>query len=118
MSKKDREEDAMVSYIVRSKQSTISSLTKNTPTYGVKFAAPPVREINLNFGTGAAESMLESTIAHSNIMCTQDRIANNYEHRRTFKEHIQNFKQVTGGAIFSKGYSRLVLREKIRTKTA
>ena len=58
MSNKDREEDAMVSYIVRSGQSTIRDLTKNTPTYDVKFDAPPVREIELNFGTGAAGSML------------------------------------------------------------
>ena len=58
MSNKDIEEDAMVSYIARSGKSTISDLTKNTPTYDVKFAAPPVREIDLHFGTGAAGSML------------------------------------------------------------
>ena len=58
MSNKDIEEDAMVSYIARSGKSTISDLTKNTPTYDVKFSAPPEIEIDLNFGTGAAGSML------------------------------------------------------------
>ena len=57
-SNEDREEDAMVSYIARSGQLKISNLAKNTPTYDVKFAAPPVREIDLHFGTGAAGSML------------------------------------------------------------
>ena len=58
MSNEDREEDAMVSYIARSFKSKISDLTKNTPAYDVKFSAPPEREIDLNFGTGAAGSML------------------------------------------------------------
>ena len=48
----------MVSYITRSGQLTISDLTKNTPTYDIKFAAPPVRETDLNFGTGVDGSML------------------------------------------------------------
>ena len=59
-----------MSYIARSGQLTIRNLTENTPTYDVKFSAPPVREINLNFGTGAAGSMLESIVAHSDIMST------------------------------------------------
>ena len=42
MSNKDREEDTMVSYIVGSGKSTIIDLPKNTPTYDVKFSAPPV----------------------------------------------------------------------------
>ena len=58
MSNNDREEYAMVSYIARSGQSTIRNLTKNIPTYDVKFSALPVREIDLNFGTGAVSSML------------------------------------------------------------
>ena len=55
---KDREEDAMVIYITISGKSTIIKLNENTPTYDVKFAALPVSEINLNFGTGAAGSMI------------------------------------------------------------
>ena len=43
MSNKYREEDAMVSYISRIGQSKIRYLTKNTPTYDVKFAALSVR---------------------------------------------------------------------------
>ena len=43
MRKKDREEDAMVIYIKIIGQSTIRYLTKNTPTYDVKFAALSVR---------------------------------------------------------------------------
>ena len=58
----------MVSYIARSGKSTISNLNKNTPTYDIKFSAPPVREIDLNIGTGVASSMLESIVAHSDIM--------------------------------------------------
>ena len=54
----------MVSYISRSGQLTTIDLTENTPTYDVKFAAPPVREIDLNFGTSAAGSMIESIVAH------------------------------------------------------
>ena len=49
VSNKYREDDAMVSYNARSGKSTISNLTKNTPTYDVKFSAPPLREIDLNF---------------------------------------------------------------------
>ena len=82
----------MVSYITRSGKSTIRNLTENTPTYDVKFAAPPVRENDLNFGTKAAISMLESTVAHSDIMSAQDRIDKNREHGRTLKERIQNAK--------------------------
>ena len=44
----------MVSYIARSSQSTISNLTKNTPTYDAKFVALPVTVIDFNSGTGAA----------------------------------------------------------------
>ena len=40
--------------------------------------------------------MLEYIVAHSGSMSDQDRIANNREHGRTLKEHIQNGKQVTG----------------------
>ena len=61
----------------------------------------------MDFGTGAARSMLESIFAHSDIMCAQYRIAKNREHGRTFKEHIQNSKQVTGGEIFHNGSSGL-----------
>ena len=43
MRNEDREEDAMVSYIARSGQWTIIDLTKNKPTYDVKFSALPVR---------------------------------------------------------------------------
>ena len=97
----------MVSYIARSRQWTISNLTKNTPTYDVKFAAPSVREIDLDFCTGTDGSMLECIVAHSDIMPPRDRIANNREHRRTFKELIQNSKQVTSSAIFRNGSSSL-----------
>ena len=83
-------------------------MAKNTPTYDVKFATPPVREIDLKFGTGVARSMIESIVAHSGIRSARDRIAKNREHGRTFKEQIQNVKQVTGGAIFRNGSSRLV----------
>ena len=79
MIKKVIEEESMVSYIARSVQSTISVLTKNIPAYDVKFASPPVREIDLNFGTGAAGSMLESIVAHLDIMFAQDSISNNRE---------------------------------------
>ena len=89
----------MVSYIARSRQLTISDLTKNTPTYDVKFSATPVREIELNFFTHVAGSMLESIFAHSYIISTRDRTANNLEHGRTFKECIQNDRRVTGGSI-------------------
>ena len=41
-----REEDAMVSYIEISGQSTASNLTKNTPTYNFKLAAPPACKKN------------------------------------------------------------------------
>ena len=58
MSNKYIEEDAMASYIIRSGQSTIINLTQNTPTYDVKFSAPPVREVDLNFGTKAAGYIL------------------------------------------------------------
>ena len=58
----------MVSHIARSGQSTISDLTENTPTYDVKFAALPVREINLNYGTGTDGSILEFIVAYSAIM--------------------------------------------------
>ena len=58
MINEDREKYAMVIYIVMSGKLTISNYTKNIPIDDVKFAAPPVREINLNFGTGAAESTL------------------------------------------------------------
>ena len=58
MRNKDREEEEMASYIARSGQSTIRNLTKNPPTYVVKFVAPPIREIDLNFGTNADGSML------------------------------------------------------------
>ena len=51
--------------------------------------------------------MLEYIVAHSGSMSDQDRIANNREHGRTLKEHIQNAKGVTGGAIFRNGSSRL-----------
>ena len=83
-------------------------MTENTPTYDVKFAALPVREIDLNFSTGAAGSMLESIVAYYDIMSARDRIAKNREHGRTFKERIQNAKQVTVSVIFCNGYSRLV----------
>ena len=63
----DREKDAMMGYNSRSGQSEFRNLTKNTPTYDVKFSAPPVMEIDLNFGTGTAGSMLESIVAHSDI---------------------------------------------------
>ena len=63
----DREKDAMMGYNSRSGQSEFSNLTKNTPTYDIKFSAPPVMEIDLNFGTGTAGSMLESIVAHSDI---------------------------------------------------
>ena len=82
-------------------------MTENKPTYDVKFSAPPIREINLNFGTGAAGSVLESIVAHSYIMSAQYRIDKNHKHRRTSKEHIQNYKKVTGGAIFRNVSSRL-----------
>ena len=85
MDNEDREEDAMVSYIARSGQSTISHLTKNTPTYDVRFSAPPVREIDLDFGTRASVSMLESIVGHLDIISARDRIAKNREHGRTFK---------------------------------
>ena len=97
----------MVSYTGRRGQSIISNLTKNTPTYDVKFAVLPVRKIYLDFGIGATGSMLESIIAHSYIMYARDRIANNCEHGSTFKERIQTDKRETGGAIFRNGYSRL-----------
>ena len=58
----------MVSYIAISGKSTIGNFTKSTPTYDVKFAAPPVREIGLNSDTGAAISMLEFIVAHLDIM--------------------------------------------------
>ena len=45
-------------HIPRSGPLTIRNLTKNTPTYDVKFAALPIREINLNFGIDASGSML------------------------------------------------------------
>ena len=96
----------MVNNFQRSGQSTISDLTKNTPIYDVKFAAPHVRETDLSFGTGAAGYMLESIVVHLDIMPAQDRIANNHEHGSTFKERIQNDKLVTGGAIFCNGSSR------------
>ena len=60
----------MVSYIARSSQSTISNLTKNTPTYDAKFFALPVTVIEFNSGTGAAGSMLEYIVAHSDIIST------------------------------------------------
>ena len=85
----------------------ISYLTKNTPTYDVKFSALPVKEINLNIGTGVAGSMLVSIDAHSDIISAQDSIAKNLEHGRTLKELIQNYKWVTGGAIFCNFYSSL-----------
>ena len=44
MSNKDREEDAMASYIIRSGKSTIIYLKENTPNHDIKFAAPPVRK--------------------------------------------------------------------------
>ena len=59
------------------------------------------------FGTGAAGSMLEFIVAHLDIMSSQNKIAKNYEYRRTFKERIQNSKLVTGGAIFRNGSSRM-----------
>ena len=58
----------MVIYIARSGTSTISDLAKNTPTYYINFSDPHVGKIDLNFGTGAAGYMLESIIAHSDIM--------------------------------------------------
>ena len=82
-------------------------MTKNTPTYDVKFAAPPVIEINLNFCTRVSLSMLESIIAHLDIMSDQDSITNNCEHGSTFKERIQNAKWVSGDAIFRNGSLRL-----------
>ena len=51
--------------------------------------------------------MLESIVAHSDILYARDSIAKNCEHRMTFKEHIQNYKQVTGGSIFRNGSSSL-----------
>ena len=78
-------QEAMVNYIARIGQSTISDLTKNVPTYDVKFATPYVREIDLNVGTGVAGSMLESIVAHTDIMSTQYRVTNNHEHGKTFK---------------------------------
>ena len=87
--------------------STPRVLTKNTPTYDVKFSASPVREINLNFGTDAAISILEYIVTHLDIMSARDRIAKNLEHGRTFKEHTQNAKRVTGGAIFRNSYSSM-----------
>ena len=74
----------MVSYTGRRGQSIISNLTKNTPTYDVKFAVLPVRKIDLNFGTGAANSILESIVAYLDIMSARDRIAKNHENGRTF----------------------------------
>ena len=58
----------MVNYIAISGKSKISKLTKNIPTYDVKFSSPPVREINLNFGTGMAGPMLEFIVAHLDIV--------------------------------------------------
>ena len=66
MVNKDREDDATVSYIARSGKSTIIKLSKNTPTFDVKFAAPPLREIDLNFGPSVAGHMIESIITHLN----------------------------------------------------
>ena len=104
----DREEDAIMSYIKRSGQSTVRDLTKNKPNYDVKFAAPSVRENELNFGTSADGSMLESRVVHSDIMSAQNRIAKNREHGSTFKERIQNYKRFTYGEIFRNDSSRLV----------
>ena len=87
-----REENPMVSYIVRSGQSKISNFNINTPTYDVKFSALHVRQIDMNFSTGAAVSMLESIVAHLDIMSAQDIIVNNIVHGSTFKQHIQNDK--------------------------
>ena len=51
--------------------------------------------------------MLEPITEHLDIISAQDSIIKNCEHRRTFKERIQNAKLVTGGEIFRNGYSRL-----------
>ena len=53
-----REEVAMTSYITKSGQSTIIDLAKNVPTYDVKISTSPGREIDLNFGTDTAGSMI------------------------------------------------------------
>ena len=58
----------MLSYIARNEKSKICNLNKNTPTYDVKFADSPVRVIELNFGTRAANSMLKSIDAHLDII--------------------------------------------------
>ena len=107
MRKNYREEDSTVNYIVRSGKLTISNLTNKTPTYDVKFAALPVRETDLNFGTGTAGSMLQSIFAHLDIISTRDRIVKDCKHRITLEELIQNTKQVTGAEIFHDGSSRL-----------
>ena len=104
MINEDREEDAMVSYITRSGKSTVSDLIKNTPTYDVKFSALPVREIDLDFDTVAVGSMMRSIFASLDIMSAQDRINNNCDKGRTFKERIQYDKRVTVGVIFCNGY--------------
>ena len=75
----------MASYIARSVQSTINNLTKNISTYDVKFSALSVREIYLNFGTGAAGSLLESIVANLDIISDQDRIAKHCEHGSNLK---------------------------------
>ena len=72
------------------------------------FFALPVKKTNLDFGTDVAGYMIESIVAHSYIMSARDRISKNREHGRTFKERIQNYKWVAGGAIFPNVSSRLV----------
>ena len=67
----------MVSYIARSGQSTISNLTKNRPTYDVKFSAPPLRKIDVIFFTSTAGAILEFIVAHLDIMSARDRKTNN-----------------------------------------
>ena len=54
-----------------------------------------------------ASSVLESIVAHSDIMSAWDSIAKNSENRGTFKERIQNAKQVACVAIFRNGSSKL-----------
>ena len=65
------------------------------------FLPRPEEKINLNLGTGAAGYMLESIVAHLDIISARDRTSKNCEHGRTLKEHIQNGKQVTGVNVFA-----------------
>ena len=81
--------------------------------------AMSVGEIDLDFGTSKSGSMLESIGVHLGIISARDRIAKNCKHGRTFKERIQNAKQVTGGIIFrnsSSGLGKLSWRFNVKEK--